>query len=46
MERFMKKRKHRKLSRHTYDIADFGLTEDQIQRFMAGADDVPALAAA
>ncbi|VWX46668.1 sulfotransferase [Novosphingobium sp. 9U] len=30
MAKFMARRGHRKLQRHRYDIADYGLTEDQI----------------
>lgn len=35
MARFMDKRSHRKLGRHRYDIADFGLTEARITAAMA-----------
>lgn len=46
MAKFMRKRGHRKLQRHTYDIADYGLNEDQIRHALGGGDRGEALAAA
>jgi len=46
MAGFMRKRSHRKLRRHHYDIADYALTEDQIRRTMGGEGPVDVMAAA
>jgi hypothetical protein len=45
MAAFMRKRGHRKLRRHEYDIADYGLSEQQIRRAI-GHDGAGTLAAA
>ena len=46
MERFMRKRGHRKLRGHHYDIADYDLTEEQIHRALGSGVQDGVLAAA
>jgi hypothetical protein len=46
MARFMRRGRHRNLQRHAYDIADYGLTKDQIHGVLSKGDRAGALAAA
>lgn len=45
MGRFMQKRGHRKLNGHRYDIADYGLTDEQIRRSVGEAPSTTLAAA-
>jgi hypothetical protein len=46
MARFVAKRGHRKLRRHAYDIADYGLSEKQIHGVLGGGAQTDVLVAA